>query len=915
MEQAVRRAANGAAGTFLLMEGGTGIGKTSVLQAAAALGQENDLRVMRGGGSAIDRDLAFGAVRQLLEPVLSSFGAHERDALFAGSATVVRPLFDGCGQGAEEAALVDGLAWLVVNLCEVGPLLLTADDLHWWDRESLRFLDHLVRRLESLPTAIVGAMRTGDPISHPGILRSLLSHPCVDRRPLRALSPDAICALAAAALGSPPTERFVEAVRDVTRGNPLYVSEILESVHRTGARPDDLAAQRVAGIVPASLTESAQARIEALGASAVAVARAVAVLGRHAASATTALLADMTEEELARSADELEAHGVLARSRPLEFSHPVVRAAVLERIPTGRRLQMHRSAADLLRAAAASGDDIAAHLLETEPVGDAETAKMLHTAAASTASPDRALALLRRALAEPPAAANRLDILLAIGDLETRGYEPAALERLNEARALAPDRPTERRALLALTRAWTFDNRPQEVVALVDRELAQLEDGDDPGERELRLALLALRVIRGPLDRERALELREAARADASSAGRYLLAALAYKGFAWGEAEESRALAEEALARGMAAEGVRATGFILVNGALEAAGARLRSIENIRAAMRAARDSGDLSGYVLALCLHADVVALRSVIDARAEIRDALALSAGYGLDWIEPALAARAAEIGIETGKLDEADDLLGRHIPGGWSAASSRAAQFFQSRARLRAAQGQHQEALADALRAGEICRRFTIDHVAIAPWQLTAARALAGLGRTDEARARANEALSQARDYACPEVTGRALLAAAVTRDQADAHEALEEAVEVLEAGEAPLPLVHAHVALGTSLRRLGARKRAQEQTAAGFDLATGIGATVLADRALAELHALGARPRRAARWGPDALTPSERRVAELAAAGLSNKDIAQELFVSPRTVGNQLQRAYLKLAIRSRQELSAALSRID
>ena len=139
-----------------------------------------------------------------------------------------------------------------------------------------------------------------------------------------------------------------------------------------------------------------------------------------------------------------------------------------------------------------------------------------------------------------------------------------------------------------------------------------------------------------------------------------------------------------------------------------------------------------------------------------------------------------------------------------------------------------------------------------------------------------------------------------------------EGLEAAIACLRRGDAKLDLARALVDLGAALRRNGERAAARAPLQEGMGVAYRRGACVLVERARTELHAAGARPRRAVRSGVDALTPSERRVASLAAEGLANAEIAQALFVTVRTVEMHLSAAYRKLGIPSRAELPAALT---
>jgi DNA-binding CsgD family transcriptional regulator len=138
-------------------------------------------------------------------------------------------------------------------------------------------------------------------------------------------------------------------------------------------------------------------------------------------------------------------------------------------------------------------------------------------------------------------------------------------------------------------------------------------------------------------------------------------------------------------------------------------------------------------------------------------------------------------------------------------------------------------------------------------------------------------------------------------------------LHDAVAILEATPARLELARALVNLGEGLRARGERPAAREAITRGLDIAHRCGAIALSERARSELVAAGARPRRTALSGPDALTPAEMRTARMAAAGLTTREIAQALFVSTKTVEGQLSQCYAKLSIHGRRELTGALDR--
>ena len=201
--------------------------------------------------------------------------------------------------------------------------------------------------------------------------------------------------------------------------------------------------------------------------------------------------------------------------------------------------------------------------------------------------------------------------------------------------------------------------------------------------------------------------------------------------------------------------------------------------------------------------------------------------------------------------------------------------------------------------------------IDNPAWGPWRSLKALALDGLGRRDEARNLIDEELEAARRWGAPGAVARALRLLGTLRGE-DGHDLLREAVRTAEASPARLEHAKALVALGSALRRAGQRSQSREPLRRGFELATRCGAASLADWARTELYSAGSRPRREALSGPESLTPSERRIAELAAAGHSNRDIAQTLYVTPKTVEVHLTSVYRKLGISTRTALSDSLA---
>jgi ATP/maltotriose-dependent transcriptional regulator MalT len=195
---------------------------------------------------------------------------------------------------------------------------------------------------------------------------------------------------------------------------------------------------------------------------------------------------------------------------------------------------------------------------------------------------------------------------------------------------------------------------------------------------------------------------------------------------------------------------------------------------------------------------------------------------------------------------------------------------------------------------------------------PWRVLLALAAERLGDADEARALAADQLALVRRWGAPREVGEALvLDARLHPDRRIA--SLEEAVAVLDPSPARLALAHALRYLGEALRVERRRTDAREPLQRAAELATACGALALRAHALDAFAALGDTPRKLMFSGVESLTASERRVAGLAAGGMTNRDIARELFVTPKTVENHLGRAYVKLGIGGRRELGAVVTR--
>ena len=295
-----------------------------------------------------------------------------------------------------------------------------------------------------------------------------------------------------------------------------------------------------------------------------------------------------------------------------------------------------------------------------------------------------------------------------------------------------------------------------------------------------------------------------------------------------------------------------------------------------------------------------------AIADSQAGIR-----AAEFGWEAFYPAACAYQAVAHIERGDFGAAGEVLSID-PARWAMRADWITVLI-ARGRLFAAQGDPHKAISEFRAAGEFAAMAGFRNPGPPDWRSWLAIALAQVQEQDEARSVAAEALDVARAWGARWPIGTALRAAGIAEGGSAGIDLLRGAVANLEASPARLELARANIELGAALRRHGSLGDARETLRRGMDLAHRCGADALVAQSRDELKAAGARPRRYALSGVEALTPAEGRVANLAATGRTNREIAQALFVTPKAVEYHLANAYRKLGIGSRQELPAAIPR--
>jgi DNA-binding CsgD family transcriptional regulator len=813
-------------------------------------------------------------------------------------------------------AVLHGLFWLLANLAERAPVVFCVDDLQWIDAPSMRFLDYVAVRLDGMPVLGLFTARAGDAALTRGMVARLAQHADVHSMPVGPLGPDAVADIVRTTLGPDASDELIEACQCVTGGNPFLLRELAGELRRAGGTPDPTAIRRLA---PPAIVRAVRLRLEAMPAEAIAVARAVAVLGDGCDVAAAAELGGLELHAARRAAEQLAEADILERGHPLRFAHPVVRSSARESIPASEMGELRRRAADIAALGPDGLDAAAGHLLAADPRGDAAVVELLRRAAAVArrrGAADAASTYLRRALAEPPPPARLPGVLVELAGASGTAAEPDALVFAERALALAEDAAEQLDAATELALLHILAGRPEAAAAA----LAQVVDRPDlPAERRPGAEVMLLLVAGQSADaRGRHRERLEAVLAQvdrlAADAPAALLVLAGFElALVEGEPERGAVLVERAIAgnRLLRETTAHSPHPIVAIDALMTAG-RYRVAETMASdtiADAAAR--GSIRTYAMA-------TAQRGLCRARAgrlPSAEADARAAGHpreGRSLTQLAMSgATLAIVMRERGDLAAADAAIA-DIP--FEAArpdTHLGCLVVRTRARVRMAQGRWRDALMDLEACGEWERRFGVRHGGWTAWRALAAEARQAVGETEAARAIAAEGVELARALGVARTLGLSLRGAALVGVGDDAEALLLEAAEVFESGGVANELARTLTDIGERREAGGRFDDARETLQRALELAEDCGATVTAQRARNALVRAGARPRRRTVSGFASLTPSERRVAELAAGGASNKEIAEQLFLTLKTVENHLTNAYRKLGIRSRTQLAQHL----
>lgn len=906
-------------GGALCLLGPAGVGKTALLE--TALATAGDLPVLRAAAGELEAHAPYGVVRQLFGRVLAGLDPAALDGLDGIAHGAARPAVDLVlhrgAPVADPSVMLNSLYWLLDGLAADGPLVLAVDDAHWADKASLLFCHHVLSRADELPVLLVVAARDVLPERRSPALAALVADAA--RLDLAPLSVAGVRSCLAELWHIEVDDELAAACADVTGGNPFLVVALADLLAATD--PDSAGTADVRTLVPRTVVDAVVQRLTALAAPEQALARVVAVLDT-APLRVAAGLAGLTPEAAGTAADRLRDAGLFATERQLGFRHALLRSAVAAATGAAARDDLHRRAA---RALAGEDDGLhvaAGHLVEAEGVGDPWSVELLRTAARAAladGAPQAAVDLLRRAIAEPPPAVELPGVLVELGTAELHAGDPASVVTLERAAHGVTDPVLRAQSALALATAYNVGGFYDRTVPILTAALDGLgpEHGDLARIVEAVLVSAALQVpgqvttararlaahgrLAGDTPGERLLLIQQAAVANAVSAPSTEVHALARRAigdgltpeqvanpFEWTIARLQLAAAGEyAVVAGLCAQGLDLAareGSVLMHVAA--------SFVRGWAHLWAGRLDDSMADFDAAL-EHADLVAGGTIVGVLSHAGRAEAL---------------------LEQGRYDEARTAVDS-VPEEILADLMHAGGIHLLRARglVQAATGDHAAALDSLRTCGRRLDALQVDSPTWCAWRAAAVESLWALGRIDEARELAAVELARAEEKGAAGVLGQALRIAGEVAG-ADGIRLLERSVAVLDGSQARLQEARSRVALGSALRRTGRRVEGREQLRTGRELAHRLGATVLTARATTELALAGGRAGRIEVTGVAALTSAERRVCELAATGLRNRDIAQRLFVTTKTVEVHLSRAYRKLGA-GRDGLGDLLSSAD
>ncbi|MDQ3734003.1 MAG: AAA family ATPase [Actinomycetota bacterium] len=909
LAQQVDRLVTDGDGGIAAIEGPAGIGKSRLLSETVELARSRGANVLFARGSELENQLAFGGVRQLLAAHIDALDPAGRTEVLRGPAAWAVPVLDNTAEPAQDLGdPLYGLASVSMNLAEERPLLIAVDDIQWLDEASTMFLAYLARRIEGhrILLLVIHRGEAGRPQDAlpdlPAPVETLHPGP---------LSRTAVGELIETVLHSPASAALAEKCWRVTGGTPYLVEEVARAM--VGLEPG-ARLRAVDEVGPTSIGRAVLKRIQRLPDTAALLAQAVALYPAGTSLADAAAVSGVDVHATALAADDLISAAVFAPGPRLAFLHPVMRTAVYQQLGAFGRRQGHARAADVLIARSADPEEVAAQLLAGEPSGKDDYVSILEAAtdrAERSGALGAAVRYLARAVEEPPPAHRRGGLLRRLGRLQMAVAASEAEATLRRALDEFPGGTERIDVAVDLARASLANSHADDAVEVLldvrdqaahDSERSLLVDG--------LLAATAWESSRFPDVYQSVVEALPEDLPGRTPGERVALSQVAARLFDRCEPHErvtsilERLVADDGIGAGVeAAETVDVVHLLISCGALEEAESLCRGWQG------QARSWGRDDLYL------ASQVARARILWFRGEIRECegvvrLALELPDVSPAIQAILWLWLASICSAEGSYDEASrwlDLAAVH-----GAAFGMDVAISGRRGELALARDRPAEAVEplEIARAGLERRGST--NPAESVWLVDLGEALARTGRQEEAEILLGAMLADAQRFGVARPIGLISLALGRVLRGTAALGHLTTAVEVLSSSPYRFDEARARLELGAALRRANRRTEARPHLRRALDFALRQRLHPLSARAHEELRAAGARPRRLLLSGIGALTPSEERIARLAASGMTNREIASHLFLTVKTVEMHLASTFTKLGIASRRELPEAFN---
>ncbi|MGE4428373.1 MAG: AAA family ATPase, partial [Solirubrobacteraceae bacterium] len=848
-------------GGRLVVEGPRGTGRTRLLGEAARMAHARGLTVASARAVVLDRELPFGLATRLLR------GAIRAAPGDAPEGQALRRLLDE-GRPATDAPLLEGglasihaLARAATEVIDAhGPIVLAVDDAHRSDPLTWRLLSYLGALAPDLPVLVLVAWDTAA-LEPATVARSVMA--AAPHLTLTELGPDGSAALVLARFAD-ASPSFTSTAHVLTGGNPAQLTALLDAAVEADLRPDDGGGSALRSLATTGLVvERLVSEIRASGPNALALARAVAFLDDGAPLRLVAPLAGLDAETAAATADRLVRAAVLREDGGPAFRHPLRAEALREDLGAFTRARWHRRAAMIL-AADGETERAGAHLLRADPEGDASAVDVLRAAADAAArrgDGETAARLLRRALEEPVPADQRSAVLIGLARVAVARGERAALGLLEDALAATADAGEQAEVLRDMARLHYARGDVATGATLAARARDAVPSTGPAGARMQATWLLCAGMdaathheVRRILDERVGVDPDADADAEPEVDALLALHALSMLGSLDGAVRRARRALDRDARR-------------------DHDGLHLAHEPGLSALLHAGRFDTLTDAATNALAL----------AERRGSVIDAASAAYWRGLARLQQGDVAEAA------GDIE----LVRRPAELGWHLHTPHAAMLTALVAIAHGDLDAARAALADpeaswthhplhrltvaevALLAGDatVARRAALDagtlltdgwgvvSPAVAPWRSVAARAAVAAGDVDAAVPLAEDEVQLADRSGVPVARARALGALALVRGGEEGIRLLRDAHALVTDGEANVERLRVAVDLGSALRRTGERRASRDVLAPARAEAEERGLIALATRAADEQRASGARPRREATSGVDALTPSE------------------------------------------------------